>query len=46
MDLNDCFSANNSFHRLKNKVLSKEDIETLPLLILAKDTRTRIRLDD
>lgn len=46
MDLHDCFVANESFHYLQNKKISKEDLEKLPLLVLTKGATTRIRLDD
>lgn len=46
MDLHDCFVANENFNYLKGKKITKNDFETLPLLVLTKGTITRIRLDD
>ena len=46
MDLHDCLVANESFNYLKNKKITKEDLEKLPLLVLTKGATTRIRLDD
>lgn len=46
MDLHDCLVANNSFSQYKDKKITKEDLEHLPLLILTKGATTRIRFDD
>lgn len=46
MDLHDCLVANKSFEYLKDKNISKEKLEKLPLLILTKGATTRIRFDD
>lgn len=46
MDLHDCLVANKSFEYLKNKIITKKELENLPLLILTKGATTRIRLDD
>ena len=46
MGLHDCLVANETFKEYKNKKLEKKDLENLPLLILTKGTKTRIRLDD
>ncbi|MBR2828035.1 MAG: LysR family transcriptional regulator [Bacilli bacterium] len=46
MDLHDCFVANENFIYLKDKKITKNDLEKLPLLILTKGATTRIRLDD
>lgn len=46
MDLHDCFAANNTYDYLKERKITKKDLEKLPLLILTKGATTRIRLDD
>ena len=46
IELHDCLVANNSYLYLKNKNLTKKDLEKLPLLILTKGTIARTRLDD
>lgn len=46
MELHDCLVANESFNYLKNKIITKKELENLPLLILTKGATTRIRLDD
>lgn len=46
MDLHDCLVANETFNYLKGKVITKNDLEKLPLLVLTKGATTRIRLDD
>ena len=46
MNLHDVLVVNNEYSYLLNKDLTKEDLEKLPLLLLAKGTRTRSRLDD
>ena len=46
MDLHDCLIANNNFEYLKDKRITKKELEKLPLLILTKGATTRIRLDD
>ena len=46
IDLNDCFVFNKNFDYLKNKKLTIKDLEKLPLIILEKGTKTRMRLDD
>lgn len=46
IDLHDCFVANNDYSYLKNKKLSLKDIKELPLLVLAKGFKSRIRLDE
>lgn len=46
MDLHDCLVANETFNYLKGKIITKNDLEKLPLLVLTKGATTRIRLDD
>lgn len=46
VELHDCFVASEKFNYLKNKTLSAKDLESLPLLVLAKGTITRMNLDD
>lgn len=46
MDLHDCLAANNTYDYLKGKVITKKELEKLPLLVLTKGATTRIRLDD
>ncbi len=46
MELHDCLVANESFNYLKNKKITKEELEKLPLLVLTKGATTRIRFDD
>ena len=46
MELHDCLVANESFNYLKNRIITKKELENLPLLILTKGATTRIRLDD
>lgn len=46
VELHDCFVANEKFNYLKNKNLTTKDLESLPLLVLAKGTIARMNLDD
>jgi len=46
MQLHDGLFANEKFNNLKNKVITKEELEQLPLLVLTKGTTSRIILDD
>ena len=46
MDLHDCFAANETFKYLKDRTITKNDLEKLPLLVLTKGASTRIRLDE
>lgn len=46
MDLHDCFAANETFKYLKDRTITKNDFEKLPLLVLTKGASTRIRLDE
>jgi len=46
VELHDCFVASEKFNYLKNKKLSANDLESLPLLVLAKGTIVRMNLDD
>ncbi len=46
MDLHDILVANEDYSYLKNKKITKKELEKLPLLILTKGTITRTRLDD
>lgn len=46
LDLHDCLVANENFSSLKNKKISKKELEKLPLLLLTKGATTRIQFDD
>lgn len=46
MELHDCLVANEKFKELKDKQITNETLEKLPLLILTKGATTRIRFDD
>jgi DNA-binding transcriptional LysR family regulator len=46
MDLHDCLAANQTYEHLKDRKITKKDLEELPLLVLTKGATTRIRLDD
>lgn len=46
IDLHDCFVANEKFNYLKGKKISIEELQELPLIILEKGTKSRMRLDD
>lgn len=46
MDLHDCFVASQTFKYLKDRTITKNDLEKLPLLVLTKGASTRIRLDE
>ena len=46
MELHDCFAANESYNYLRERIITKNDIEKLPLLILTKGASSRIRLDE
>ncbi len=44
--MHDCFAANETFKYLKDRTITKNDLEKLPLLVLTKGASTRIRLDE
>lgn len=46
MDLHDCLVANKDYDYLKEKKITKKELENLPLLVLTKGAITRMRLDD
>lgn len=46
IDLHDCFVANEKFSYLKGKKITIEELQTLPLIILEKGTKSRMTLDD
>jgi DNA-binding transcriptional LysR family regulator len=46
MQLHDGLFANEKYEYLKNKIITKKELEELPLLILTKGTTSRIILDD
>lgn len=46
MELHDCLVANNNFNDLKNKKVTINDLEILPLIVLTKGATSRISLDD
>ena len=46
LEFHDCLAASNKFNNLKDKKIDIKDLKKLPLLVLSKGFKSRIRLDD
>lgn len=45
-DVHDCFIANNNFEELKNKIIPLKELNSYPLILIAKGSNTRDSLDN